>query len=184
MSKILYWVDDTHDVGKPPSPAEQKRLEKGLKVSLAIRTIENRKQFDEFLAQLDSTKGKDVVGVIMDYQLTGVGENGLWAYGNTWAAEVRAVAASIPVIGISHEAEKRIPRLRLESFLAFFPRDVLMGLHPPFADLSALIEGYGEAYGAFGKQKDDEHSGMELILQLVKPPKRPLIWLLRPFLPN
>ena len=171
MSKTLYWVDDTHDVGKPPSPAEQKRLEKGLGVSLEIRTVKNRKQFDELLAQLHSNKGKDVAGVIMDYQLTGVGEKGLWAYGNTWAAEVRGVAASIPVIGISHEPEKKIPRLRLESFLAFFPRDVLMGLHPPFEDLSALLSGYALAYAAFEKQKEDKPTGVELMLDLVKPPK-------------
>jgi len=171
MSKILYWIDDTHDVGKPPSPAERKRLEKGLGVSLGIRTVKDRKQFDELLAQLDSNKGKNVSGVIMDYQLTGVGEKGLWAFGNTWAAEIRAVAASIPVIGISHEPEKQIPRLRLESFVAFFPRDVLMGLHPPFNDLSALIIGYALAYGAFEKQNEGKPSGIELMIDLIKPPK-------------
>jgi len=171
MSNILYWIDDTHDVGKPPSLTEQKRLEKGLKVSLGIRTVKDRKQFDELLAQLNTTNGRNVAGVIMDYQLTGVGEKGLWAFGNTWAAEIRAVAASIPVIGISHEPEKKIPRLRLESFLAFFPRDVLMGLRPPFEDISALLGGYAMAYKAFEKQKGDKPSGVELLLDLVKPPK-------------
>jgi hypothetical protein len=171
MSKILYWIDDTHDVGKPPSPAEQKRLEKGLGVTLSIQQIQERKQFDGFLAQLAGDKGKNVAGVIMDYQLTKVGENGLWAFGNTWAAEVRAVAASIPVIGISHEPEKQIPRLRLKSFLAFFPRDVLMGLQPPFQNVSALLEGYAETYRTFETQKEDKPPGAELMIGLIKPPK-------------
>jgi len=171
MTKILYWIDDTHDVGKPPSPAEQRRLERGLKVTLSIQKIKERKQFDELLAKLDGDKGKNVAGVIMDYQLTKVGENGLWAFGNTWAAEVRAVAPSIPVLGISHEAEKLIPKLRLESFLAFFQRDVLMGLHPPFKKVSALLEGYTQACEAFAKQKEGKPAGQELMLDLIKPPR-------------
>jgi hypothetical protein len=113
--KTLYWIDDTHDQRKPPNAAAQKRLEKGLNVQLRIESIKDHEQFGKLLSNI----GKKTCGMIMDYQLTKAGEGGQMAYGNTWAAEVRAAYPSVPVIGISHERESDIPSLRLESFLAF-----------------------------------------------------------------
>src|SRR5689334_7592396 len=140
--KTLYWIDDTHDEGKPPNTAAQDRLEKGLRVKLKIAKIADRKQFDELLPSIVAEKTR---GVIMDYQLTKVGELGQMAFGTTWAAEIRAAHPTIPVIGISHERERDIPKLRLESFLAFFQRDQLLGAKPPISNIFALLNGYGQA---------------------------------------
>jgi hypothetical protein len=163
--KILYWIDDTHDAGKPPNGPAQKRLEKGLKVQLSIKSIQNRAQFDAFLPVMDESK---TCGVIMDYQLTSVGENGQMAYGSTWAAEIRAAHPSIPVIGISHARSIDIPKLRLESFLAFFPRESLMGPEPPLDEISALLTGYSRVWLARSKQQDK--SGVSLMAELACPP--------------
>ena len=163
--KVLYWIDDTHDAGKPPKPTVQKRLEQGLRVKLRIAAITNRKQFDELLCDF---LNKSTYGVIMDYELSKVGENNRVAYGNTWASEIRAINPLVPVIGISHESEINIPKLRLESFLAFFPRDQLMGAHPPLQDISALLSGYYRISRIIkGKSTT---SGTERMVGLVRPP--------------
>ena len=164
--KTLYWIDDTHDDGKPPKEPAKKRLEKGLNVRLEVVAVKDRKEFDQLLPKII---GEKTCGVMMDYQLTEVGERGQMAYGNTWAAEVRAAHPSVPVIGISHERERDIPSLRLESFLAFFPRDQLLGPDPPFEDVSALLKGYREAYQKFHGQPN---TGVERRMHdLIKPPE-------------
>jgi hypothetical protein len=163
--KTLYWVDDTHDEGKPPNAAAQKRLESGLRVKLQIEKIKDREQFDKLLPTII---GAETCGVIMDYQLTKVGESGQMAFGTTWAAEIRAAQPTVPVIGISHERERDIPKLRLESFLAFFQRDQLLGANPPIRNISALLKGYGQACKA--KQRQKSTTGVELMVKLTKPP--------------
>jgi hypothetical protein len=164
--KTLYWVDDTHDQGKPPKPQTQGRLEKGLGVHLSVKTVRDRKEFDELLSKID---GRSTCGVIMDYQLTKVGEGGQMAYGSSWASEIRAACPSVPVIGISHEREIDIPKLRLEQFLAFFPRQDLLGPQPPLANLSALLDGYRLVYEKGTKQNGK--TGVDLAVALTKPPK-------------
>ena len=176
--KTLYWIDDTHDEGKPPKPPAQKRLEKGLSVELQVVTIENRKQFDGLLAIID---GNRTCGVIMDYQLSKVGEGDRMAFGNTWAAEIRAAYPSVPVIGISHARECDIPRLRLEGFLAFFPRERLMGPNPPLGDITALLEGFSQVYRII--ERHDNRGGSELMLDLLQPPQ-PVADLVRSAVPS
>jgi hypothetical protein len=164
--KTLYWIDDSHDKGKPPNAAAQKRLEKGLNVQLRVEAINEREQFGKLLSTLDGTK---TCGVIMDYQLTKVGENGQMAFGTTWAAEIRAAHPTVPVIGISHERENDIPKLRLESFLAFFPREQLMGPTPPIQDILALLSGYSIVCKILKKQ--DGKPSVDLMVDLAMPPK-------------
>ena len=163
--KTLYWIDDTHDEGKPPNEAARKRLENGLKAKLQIEQIEDREQFDKLLPTITAVK---TCGVIMDYQLTKVGKKGQMAFGTTWASEIRAAQPTIPVIGISHERERDIPKFRLESFLAFFQRGVLLGASPPIGNLSALLTGYGEICER-GKRQGGK-SGVDLMVNLIMPP--------------
>jgi len=163
--KTLYWIDDTHDKSKPPNEAAKRRLENGLNVHLQVETIKDREQFGKLLLTL---VGKRTCGVLMDYELTAVGEEGQMTFGTTWAAEIRAAHPSIPVIGISHKRECEIPKFRLESFLAFFQRDLLMGLHPPLKDIDAMLSGYSAVCRTLKKQ--DGKSGVDLMVGLVKPP--------------
>lgn len=165
--KTLYWIDDTHDDGKPPKPAATKRLEEGLHVKLKVAEINNRKGFDDLFPRFLENQ---TCGVIMDYELSKVGENNRVAYGNTWAAEIRAVNPLLPVIGISHESQKKIPKLRLEGFLAFFPRDELMGMHPPLKDISALLSGYRRICDMLNCK--DGKSGVERMVELIGPPAK------------
>jgi hypothetical protein len=163
--KTLYWIDDTHDNNKPPNEAAKRRLENGLNVQLQVETIKERVQFAKLLPKLDEKK---TCGVLMDYELTAVGEDGQRAFGTTWAAEIRAAHPAIPVIGISHKPECDIPKFRLESFLAFFQRDPLMGAQPPLDDIAALLSGYAMVHKIVKQQ--DGKSGVELMVGLIKPP--------------
>ncbi len=104
----------------------------------------------------------------MDYELSKVGEHSRMAYGNTWAAEIRAFNPSIPVIGISHEREDAIPKLRIESFLAFYPRDRLMGINPPLEELSSLLTGYHRVCQL--QENSTNKSGVDKISDLISPP--------------
>lgn len=163
--KTLYWIDDTHDKSKPPNQAARRRLEAGLNVHLEVETISDREQFGKLLPAFVAAK---TCGVIMDYQLTKVGEDGQMAFGTTWASEIRAAHPAVPVIGISHERECDIPKFRLESFLAFFQRDKLMGLNPPLKDIDALLRGYASVCRTLKKQYGK--SGAELMANLINPP--------------
>lgn len=163
--KILYWIDDTHDDRNPPNKGAKLRLEQGLNVSLDVRSIGNRDQFDKFLPTIDPKK---TCGVIMDYQLSKVGENGQMAYGSTWAAEIRAAYNTVPVIGISHERPADIPVLRLESFLAFFPREELIGAKPPFKNIASLLKGYSQVCQSMVDMKTK--SGVERMAELISSP--------------
>lgn len=163
--KALYWIDDTHDKSKPPNEAAQRRLESGLGVQLKVKAIENREQFGKLLPTLVGTKTR---GVIMDYQLTKVGEDGQMAFGTTWAAEIRAAHPTVPVIGISHERECDIPKFRLESFLAFFPREQLMGPSPPLKDVDALLSGFASVCATL--KRESGQTGAELMAGLINPP--------------
>lgn len=163
--KTLYWIDDKHDQNSPPKGAAKKRLEEGLNVNLKVETISERSEFGKLLSDLDIDK---TCGVIMDYQLTKVGEKGQTAYGNTWAAEIRAAHPRIPVIGISHEREADIPKLRLEGFLAFFSRNKLTGPNPPLCDVLALLIGYAQVYHVFENKAGK--SGVDLMIDLLLPP--------------
>jgi len=161
----LYWIDDTHDEGKPPDQRAKARIEKALKIKLLIATIGSRSQFGELLPTIVQEKP---LGVIMDYQLTKVSESGQTVFGSTWAAEIRAACPSIAMIGISHELEKNIPTLRLKNFLEFFPRGQLTGIEPRFDDLSALLKGYKRVFQAKTKEKDK--SRIDLMKRLIRPP--------------
>lgn len=163
--KTLYWIDDTHDEGKPPNEHARKRLERGLKVKLQIEAVNDREQFSKLLPTIDET---NTCGVVMDYQLTKVGEKGQMAFGTTWASEIRAAHPTIPIIGISHERQGDIPQFRLASFLAFFQREQLMGPNPPFEDISALLSGYSQVCDALRNQ--DNQSGVDLMVRLINPP--------------
>jgi hypothetical protein len=163
--KALYWIDDTHDEGKPPNASAQKRLESGLRVKLQIEKIKDRDQFGKLLPTIIKEK---TCGVIMDYQLTKVGESGQMAFGTTWAAEIRAAQPTIPVIGISHERERDIPKFRLESFLAFFQRDQLLGPKPPIANISALLKGHSQVCKI--KDRQNGKAGVDLMVKLTRPP--------------
>ena len=117
---------------------------------------------------LSSIEGEKTRGVIMDYQLTSVGDSGQMAFGTTWAAEIRAAQPTVPIIGISHEQERDIPKLRLESFLAFFQRDQLLGPQPPLANIAALLKGYGQICKSKAGPKGT--TGVEHMVKLTKPP--------------
>src|SRR5262249_23876315 len=108
------------------------------------------------------------------------GEGGQMAYGSSWASEIRAASPSVPVIGISHEREIDIPKLRLEHFLAFFPRQDLLGPRPPYANLLALLDGYKLVYEKSLKQSGK--TGVELTVELTKPHK-PVLELLAAAIP-
>lgn len=162
--KTLHWIDDIHDQNSPPKGPAKRRLEKGLNVELNVVTVSARLEFGKFLSEIDPTTS---CGVVMDYQLTKVGDNGTTAFGNTWAAEIRAAHPNIPVIGISHERESDIPKLRLEAFLAFFARNDLMGYKPPLENLAALLKGYADVCDA--QAKKPIRSGVELLIEVTRP---------------
>jgi hypothetical protein len=166
MSKILYWIDDAHDKSRPLKDPTKRRLEAGLKVDLQVQRIDERKEFDDILHTIEAVK---TCGVILDYQLTGVSQANELTFGNAWAAEIRAKAPSLPVIGVSHANLETIPKLRLEGFLEFYPRDELLGLHPPIVDLAALLTGYAATFQIY--QKLDGKSGVQVLRELVDPPK-------------
>jgi hypothetical protein len=164
--KILYWIDDSHDNQKLPKGAAKRRLEEGLDVELRPnKPINQRADFDVLL---DGINPKNTCGVIMDYQLTRVGEHGQKVFGTTWAVEIRARYPSVPVIGISHCPEENIPKFQLESFLAFFSREKLTDANPEIDNLKALLAGYRDAYRAFETQ--GKQSGVELMIKLLSPP--------------
>jgi hypothetical protein len=163
--KKVYWIDDLHDEGKPPSAGQKRRIEKALEAQLVVKTIETRSEFDDVLSEISKTKP---VGFFMDYQLSGVGKDGRMAYGNTWANELRAILPKAAVIGISHEREKSIPELRLQSFLEFYQREVIVGVNAPFEQLRALFSGYEAVAKLSDKQTTN---GTDAMLRLIKPPK-------------
>lgn len=176
--KTLYWIDDSHDNQRLPQRAVKRQLEMGLGVVLEPdRPINDRAEFTELLLGMNP---KSTRGVIMDYQLTDVGEKKQMAFGTTWAAEIRAKYPSIPVIGISHCLEKDIPKFQLESFLAFFPRNQLTDTNPRIDDLRSLLEGHRTAYRSF--QKKGQKSGVDLMSDLLSPPAE-ILDLLRSAIP-
>lgn len=164
--KTLYWIDDSHDKQKLPSGAVKRQLEAGLGVVLKPDApINDRVELAELVSGMDP---KTTRGVIMDYQLTEIGEKGQMAYGTTWAAEIRAKHPSIPVIGISHCLESDIPKFQLENFLAFFPRKYLTCPTPKIDDLNALLNGHDDACRVLAKQ--GKQPGVELIMKLLASP--------------
>lgn len=164
--KTLYWIDDSHDNQRLPQRAVKRQIEDGLGVVLKPdKTINDREEFTELLLGMNP---KDTCGVIMDYQLTEVGEKRQMAFGTTWAAEIRAKYPSIPVIGISHCLEKDIPKFQLESFLAFFPRKQLTDRNPKIHDLRSLLDGHYDTYRAFERQ--GKKPGVELMVELISAP--------------
>jgi hypothetical protein len=178
--KILYWIDDSRDKRKLPSGAVKRQLEKELGVTLCPgEPISDRAVFEELLSKMNP---KNTRGVIMDYQLTGLGEKMQLAFGTTWAAEIRAKHSSVPVIGISHCAEEKIPKFQLENFLAFFPRNKLTDANPEIDNLKALLNGYRDAYRAF-KTQGKQPSGTELMVKLLTPPAE-VMDLLRSAIPS
>jgi len=177
--KILYWIDDAHDKRKLPTGAVKRQLEKGLGVALyPDKPISSREEFVELLSKMNP---KSTRGVIMDYQLTNLGERKQMAFGSTLAAGIRAKFPSIPVIGISHCAEEKIPKLQLENFLAFFPRNKLTDANPEIDNLKALLDGHRNAYRSFENQGGQ--SGVELMVKLLSPPAA-VVDLLRSAIPS
>jgi hypothetical protein len=164
--KILYWIDDAHDNRKMPRGAVKRQLEERLGVTLRPDgPIARREEFVDLLSKMNP---KSTRGVIMDYQLTDLGEKKQMAFGTTLASEIRAKYPSVPVIGISHCEEKEIPKFQLESFLAFFPRNKLTDANPEIDNLKALLDGHREAYRAYETQ--GKKAGVELMIKLLNPP--------------
>jgi len=171
--KTLYWIDDSHDNQRLPLTAVKRQLEEGLGVVLKPDgPINNRAEFTELLLEMNP---KSTSGVIMDYQLTKIGEKKQMAFGTTWATEIRAKYPSIPVVGISHCLEKDIPKFQLENFLAFFPRKQLTDPNPKIDDLRSLLKGHQDAYRAFEKQ--EQKSGVDVMIDLLSAPAGVIDWL-------
>jgi hypothetical protein len=166
--KTLYWIDDDHDQNahRTPKGASKRAIEDGLNVHLQAMQFKSHKDYAEFIANLPESK---TYGVLMDYKLTNVGALEGSEYGTTWAAQLRALKPSIPVVGVSLENEKEVPRFRMENFLAFFSRKVFLHGKPPLLELKALLEGYSTIWRAM--TKGNSKTGLELMIKLVKPPE-------------
>lgn len=166
MTAILYWIDDAHDMNlKTPQGVTRENLMRDLNVDIQVKIVDNRDEFGDILSQVDAANTR---GVIMDYQLTRVGKQSQMEYGTTWAAEIRASHPSIPVIGISHTSEDRIPKFRIENFLAFFQRDPLLSHTPPVHCLNALLDGYQKVWTAY---KADGVQFLPDLIKLIDPPE-------------
>jgi hypothetical protein len=163
--KTLYWIDDEYD-NRKPTGASERALKNSLGVDFKAPPFPNHKEFAEFITKLPENK---TYGVLMDYKLTNVGANFGTEYGTTWAAQLRALKPSIPIVGVSFEDEREVPRFRMESFLAFFKRSLFHHGKPPVQELRALFEGYSEVWKARSKRKSA--SGLDLLERLVKAPE-------------
>ncbi len=166
--KTLYWIDDAHDQNsrRTPHGPNAKAIKDGLVVDFEVKLFSAHKDYAEFIAELDESK---TCGVLMDYKLTNVGALAGSEYGTTWAAQLRSLKPSIPIIGVSLEKEKEVPKFRMENFLAFFSRKVFLAGKPPLLELKALLEGYSAIWRA--RERDKSASGLDLMTKLTKAPK-------------
>lgn len=163
---LLYWIDDSNDpTAYVPKNAGRKHLESQLQVKLEVPPIKEHADFGKLVAGMTA---ESTFGVLMDYQLTKVGEGGGSEFGTVWAAQLRAANPSIPVVGLSSKPEKDIPRFQMENFLAFFERKVLLGAKPPVGELSALFKGYRTIWEKWKAQED--LPGLDIMMSLLRAP--------------
>jgi len=150
----LYWIDDEYEIAakrRVPTGAGKREIESGLKADLKVQLFKNSSEYGAFIAELPVSS---TYGVLMDYQLTNVGEKNKVEYGTTWAAQLRAQKPSIPIIGLSSEDGKKIPKFRMENFLAFYKRNELVGAKPHLVgELFSLFEGYRSLCAKWKSQK-------------------------------
>lgn len=166
--KTLYWIDDDHDQNsrRTPHGPSARAIKDGLGVDFEVKLFSAHEDYAEFIAKLPESK---TYGVLMDYKLTNVGARAGSEYGTTWAAQLRALKPSIPIVGVSLENEKEVPKFRMENFLAFFSRKVFLDGKPPLLELKALLEGYTAIWRA--RTRVSSTSGLDLMMKMVKAPE-------------
>ncbi len=178
---ILYWIDDVYDPSsrRLPSGAGKRGIESALVADLEVKLFESSSDYGAFVAKMPIAT---TYGVLMDYQLTNVGEQKKAEYGTTWAAQLRAQKPSIPIIGLSSEDERVIPKFRMENFLAFYKRNELVGAKPHIVgELSSLFGGYRTLWGKWKSNKTSFNLD-QLMRQLCVP--QPAAELLRVAVPH
>ena len=167
----LYWIDDSYDKDshRIPKGGGKKSIERKLDVALEIKLLDGRSEYGEFIAKIVS---KTTYGVLMDYQLTNVGEGNKVEYGTTWAAQLRAHQPSIPIIGLSAGDENSIPKLRMQNFLAFYKRGDLLQASPSIVgELGSIFSGYREVWSKWKRSRSRSRGSLDLLMGLLKAPK-------------